>query len=59
MVIINSIGGFNMKKSALIIGLILISFSFIGCTSLKDEENLDYNNEVVYEDIVNEIIRFH
>lgn len=48
-----------MKKSILIIGLILISFSFIGCTSLKGEENLGYNNELVYEDIVNEIIRFH
>ena len=48
-----------MKKIILVIIVMLINTGFISCTNLNGRENVSYNDELVYEDIVNEIIRFH
>lgn len=47
-----------MKKSIVLIGLIIV-LNLSGCTKLENGQDSNYNNELVYEDIVNEIIRFH
>ncbi|WP_066895855.1 stage II sporulation protein R [Clostridium nigeriense] len=47
-----------MKKSIVLIGLIIV-LNLSGCAKLENGQDSNYNNELVYEDIVNEIIRFH
>ena len=46
-----------MKRSFILIGIIIFVLSLSSCVSLKGGQGL--TNELVYEDIVNEIIRFH
>lgn len=46
-----------MKRSFILIGIIILVLNLNSCVSLKSGRVL--NNELVYEDIVNEIIRFH
>ena len=46
-----------MKRSFILIGIIIFVLSLSSCVSLKGGQGLA--NELVYEDIVNEIIWFH
>ena len=48
-----------MKNKILIVVLILIVLNLSSCTNVKSGQDFNLNNELVYEDIVNEIIRFH
>lgn len=52
-----------MKKRIVIVCLIFIIFNMVGCSSLIVGQGVEQgdgeNTELVYEDIVNEIIRFH
>lgn len=48
-----------MKKIIVMISLIFFMFSISGCSSSTIGQGLEENRELVYEDIVNEIIRFH
>lgn len=49
-----------MKKYLLVILFILFTFSgTVGCVSSNGGQGLENKNELVYEDIVDEIIRFH
>ena len=48
-----------MKKIVYIIFLLLIVFNLSSCTSNQIGQDFDSENELVYEDIVDEIIRFH
>ncbi|WP_291653922.1 stage II sporulation protein R [Clostridium sp.] len=48
-----------MRKRILIICLIFIIFSMVGCSSSIIGQDIEESNELIYEDIVNEIIRFH
>ena len=48
-----------MRKRIFIICLIFIIFSMTGCSSSIVGQVNEENHELAYEDIVNEIIRFH
>ena len=48
-----------MKNKILIVVLILIVLNLSSCANVKSGQDFNLNNELVYEDIVNEIIRFH
>lgn len=48
-----------MRKRIFIICLIFIIFSMSGCSSSIVGQGVEENDELIYEDIVNEIIRFH
>lgn len=48
-----------MKSKILIVVLILIVLNLSSCANVKSGQDFNLNNELVYEDIVNEIIRFH
>lgn len=53
-----------MKRMIIIISLIFIMLNINGCSNLiitndKIGQGISENNELVYDDIVNEIIRFH
>lgn len=52
-----------MKNKILIILSIILMIFFNGCTNLKDGQDVSFNNneneELIYEDIVDKIIRFH
>lgn len=48
-----------MKNKILIVVLILIILNLSSCTSIENGQGSNLDNELVYEDIVNEIIRFH
>lgn len=48
-----------MKKKICIVLLIFIIFNLSSCTSIKNGQDFNSINELAYEDIVNEIIRFH
>jgi stage II sporulation protein R len=48
-----------MKNKILIVVLILIILNLSSCTSIESGQDSNLSNELVYEDIVNEIIRFH
>ncbi|MGG7142189.1 stage II sporulation protein R [Clostridium nigeriense] len=48
-----------MRNKILVVSLILIILSLSGCTSIENGQGFNLDNELVYEDIVNEIIRFH
>lgn len=48
-----------MKNKILIVVLILIVLNLSSCANVKSVQDFNLNNELVYEDIVNEIIRFH
>lgn len=52
-----------MKNKILIILSIILMIFFNGCTNLKDGQDVSFNNneneELIYEDIVDKMIRFH
>lgn len=48
-----------MRNNILIVVLILIILNLSSCTSSESGQGFNLDNELVYEDIVNEIIRFH
>lgn len=48
-----------MKNKICIVLLIFITLSLCSCTSIKNGQDSNSINELAYEDIVNEIIRFH
>lgn len=52
-----------MKNKILIVLSIILMIFFNGCTNLKDGQDVSFNNneneELIYEDIVDKIIRFH
>ncbi|MCR1951736.1 MULTISPECIES: stage II sporulation protein R [unclassified Clostridium] len=48
-----------MKKRVFIICLIFIIFSMTGCSGVVIGQGVEENHELIYDDIVNEIIRFH
>lgn len=48
-----------MKNKILTVVLILIVLNLSSCANVKSGQDFNLNNELVYEDIVNEIIRFH
>ncbi|MGG7059934.1 stage II sporulation protein R [Clostridium tertium] len=48
-----------MRNKILIVVLILIILNLSSCTSIESGQGFNLDNELVYEDIVNEIIRFH
>jgi stage II sporulation protein R len=48
-----------MKKIIVVISLMFFMFGISGCSSSVIGQGLEEDRELVYEDIVNEIIRFH
>lgn len=52
-----------MKNKILLVLSIILMIFFNGCTSLKNGQDISFNNneneELIYEDIVDKIIRFH
>lgn len=52
-----------MKNKVLIVLSIILIIFFNGCSNLKNGQDVSFNNnedeELIYEDIVNKIIRFH
>ena len=48
-----------MKKKICVVVLLFIILNLSGCTSSEVGQDSDLVNELVYEDIVDEIIRFH
>ena len=48
-----------MKYKIYIMLIIFLILNLNSCTSSEVKEETNYTNELVYEDIVNEIIRFH
>ncbi|GAA0087096.1 stage II sporulation protein R [Clostridium sp. CTA-7] len=48
-----------MKKIIVVISLMFFMFGISGCSSSVVGQGLEEDRELVYEDIVNEIIRFH